>query len=113
MQCGDLVRNFYFVSFSQQEMLGEMFWSSKEMDHAAWDGSPFMIPKALVQGSAQGRMPEKEYEITSQQNPLAWITDIFDLNSNLKHAWWEVREGIQEGLGSSQPGVSANLLFWR
>lgn len=48
--------------------------------------SPLMIPKPSVLGSAQGRMPEKKYEITSQQNPLACITDIFDLNSNLKHS---------------------------
>lgn len=54
-----------------------------------WKGSPsspLMILKPLVLGSVQGRTPEKKYEITSQQNPLARITDIFDLNSNLKHA---------------------------
>jgi len=41
-------------------MLCEMFWSAKEVDHAAWDGSPFVIPEALVLGSAQGRTPEEK-----------------------------------------------------
>lgn len=43
-----------------KEMLCEMFWSAKEVDHAAWDGSPFVIPEALVLGSTQGRTPEEK-----------------------------------------------------
>lgn len=52
--------NFCLVSFLWQEVLCEMFWSAKEVDHAAWDGSPFVIPEALVLGSAQGRAPEEK-----------------------------------------------------
>lgn len=44
----------------EEEMLCEMFWSAKEVDHAAWDGSPFVIPEALVLGSTQGRTPEEK-----------------------------------------------------
>lgn len=57
-------------------MLDELFWSSKEVGHApcSMERQPLsllMIPKPSVLGSAQGKVPEKKDEITSQQNPLA------------------------------------------